>query len=67
MNDINRDHYHLLRLQKRIKIKQLAKFLSCTSSLISQFESKKCQMSQSKIYFYKYFIDNYENIDKKRS
>lgn len=64
LHENNIDRYRLLRLQKTIKLKTLALYMGCTSALLSMYEHKKIRMSKGKETLYRYYIDNYEKLDK---
>ncbi|MEM5664716.1 helix-turn-helix transcriptional regulator [Bacillus toyonensis] len=54
-----KDEYVLKRRKKRIRLRQLADFIGCSQSLISQYETGNCEMDRVKIDKYKEFIDNF--------
>lgn len=61
VNQMNtRDEYVLKRRKKKIRLRQLAEFISCSQSLISQYETGSCEMDRAKVQKYQDFIDNYE-------
>lgn len=61
------EEYRLKRLMKRIKLKDVAEYVGCSSSTISRLENEKgYQIKPDKVEKYKYFIDNYEEIKEKQ-
>ncbi|HFK1800482.1 TPA: helix-turn-helix domain-containing protein [Bacillus cereus] len=54
-----KDEYVLKRRKKRIRLRQLADYIGCSQSLISQYETGNCEMDRAKIDKYKEFIDNF--------
>ncbi|HDX9572447.1 TPA: helix-turn-helix domain-containing protein [Bacillus cereus] len=54
-----KDEYVLKRRKKRIRLRQLADYIGCSQSLISQYETGSCEMDRVKIDKYKEFIDNF--------
>lgn len=50
----------LLRREKKIKLRDIAKHLDCSVSLLSRYENGKRGMSEEKIRKYKKFIINYK-------
>ncbi|GAB7386851.1 hypothetical protein BSNK01_06870 [Bacillaceae bacterium] len=54
-----REKYRLKRIQKKIKLKKIAKMLGCTSALICMFENGKTDMAANKVWKYKLIIDNW--------
>ncbi|APH05856.1 helix-turn-helix domain-containing protein [Bacillus weihaiensis] len=54
---IKKDEYFLKRRQKKISMKELAKNIGCSQSLISRYETGDCGMSDSKIKRYREYID----------
>jgi transcriptional regulator with XRE-family HTH domain len=52
-----REEYRLLRLKKKIKLKELAIVLNCHKSHISNFENSRNGMSLDKVIEYKKYID----------
>lgn len=55
-----RDEYMLKRRKKKIRLRQLAEYIGCSQSLISQYETGSCEMDKAKVQKYQDFIDNYE-------
>ncbi|MFB7304650.1 XRE family transcriptional regulator [Heyndrickxia sporothermodurans] len=53
-----KDIYILKRRKKKIRLHQID-FIGCSQSLISQYETSKCEMDKAKVEKYKAFIDNY--------
>lgn len=52
---------------KRIKLKDVAEYVGCSSSTISRLENEKgYQIKPDKVEKYKYYIDNYEEIKEKQ-
>lgn len=65
----NRDieSYRIKRLAKRIKLKDVADYVSCSNSTISRLENEEdYQIKREKVDRYKEFIDNYDEIMQKR-
>ncbi|POZ56782.1 hypothetical protein LYSIN_01565 [Lysinibacillus sphaericus] len=54
-----KDMYILKRRKKKIRLRQIAEFIGCSQSLISQYETSNCDMDKSKVEKYKSFIDSY--------
>ncbi|MGF9738587.1 helix-turn-helix transcriptional regulator [Priestia megaterium] len=54
-----KDEYVLKRRKKRIRLRQLAEHIGCSQSLISQYETGKCEMDKNKVEKYKDFIDGF--------
>lgn len=54
-----KDEYILKRRKKKIILKQLAEYIGCSQSLISQYETGHCEMDIKKVRKYREFIDNY--------
>jgi len=57
-----KDEYFLRRRQKKITHMELAKYLGCSQSLISRYETGDCKMSQDKINRYRSYIDQKKSI-----
>lgn len=61
-------NYKLLRISKKIKVKDVAEYVGCSSSTISRYENEDdYQIKAEKVEKYKYFIDNFEEIKEKQS
>lgn len=60
-----REYYRLTRLEKRIRLRELAEFLGCHIGTISHYENGRYGMSEDKINKYKEFIDAYERSEAK--
>lgn len=54
-----KDMYILKRRKKKIRLRQIAEFIGCSQSLISQYETENCDMDKIKVEKYKEFIDSY--------
>ncbi|HDR8016493.1 TPA: helix-turn-helix transcriptional regulator [Bacillus cereus] len=54
-----KDEYVLKRRKKRIRLRQIAEYIGCSQSLISQYETGNCEMDKAKIEKYKEFIDRF--------
>ncbi|MED4619393.1 helix-turn-helix transcriptional regulator [Priestia megaterium] len=54
-----KDTYILKRRKKKIRLRQIAEFIGCSQSLISQYETGNCDMDKIKVEKYKEFIDSY--------
>jgi len=54
-----KDEYIIKRRKKKIRLRQLAEYIGCSMSLISQYETDICGMEKEKIEKYKEFIDSY--------
>ena len=54
-----KDEYIIKRRKKKIRLRQLAEYIGCSMSLISQYETDICGMDKEKIEKYKKFIDSY--------
>lgn len=52
-----KDEYFLKRRHKKITHMELAKYLNCSQSLISRYETGECGMSKTKIERYRQYID----------
>lgn len=61
MTKKERDYWSGIRRMKRITLRQLARHLNCSYSLLSMFENNQCYMSEEKIEAYKEFIGKYEH------
>ena len=65
--DRNIEEYRMKRLAKRIKLKDVARYVGCSNSTISRLENEKYyQIKQEKVDRYKEFIDDYEEIIQKK-
>lgn len=53
-----KDEYVLKRRKKKIRLRQLAEYIGCSQSLISQYETGNCEMKKVKVQKYQDFIDN---------
>ena len=51
--------YILQRRKKKIRLRQIAEFIGCSQSLISQYETGNCDMDKAKVEKYKSYIDSY--------
>jgi hypothetical protein len=56
----NREEYRLLRLKKRIRLREIGVMLDCHKTTLSNYESGRYCMSEDKISKYKEYIDTYE-------
>ncbi|UUV26385.1 MULTISPECIES: helix-turn-helix transcriptional regulator [Lysinibacillus] len=54
-----KDMYILQRRKKKIRLRQIAEFIGCSQSLISQYETGNCDMDKAKVEKYKSYIDSY--------
>lgn len=54
-----KDEYLIKRRKKKITMTQIAKYIGCSQSLISRYETGDCKMSEIKINRYREYIDNY--------
>jgi len=54
-----KDMYILKRRKKKIRLRQIAEFIGCSQSLISQYETGNCDMDKAKVEKYKSYIDSY--------
>ncbi|MGE7219643.1 helix-turn-helix domain-containing protein [Priestia koreensis] len=59
-NMTDREHYLLKRRKLKIRMNELAAYVGCSQSLISKFETGKCEMSDDKIRRYRDYIDCYK-------
>lgn len=60
--------YKLLRISKKIKVKDVAEYVGCSSSTISRLENEEdYQIKADKVEKYKYFINHYEEIKEKQN
>lgn len=55
-----RMRYKVMRIKKGIKLIDVAKAIDCSHSLISLYESNKCDMSLDKVRKYKAYIEEYK-------
>ncbi|MFB7303551.1 helix-turn-helix domain-containing protein [Heyndrickxia sporothermodurans] len=55
-----KDEYFLKRRHKKISMQKIAKYIGCSQSLISRYETGDCGMSESKIEMYREYIDTYK-------
>ncbi len=51
--------YFLMRRQKKIRLKEVAKYVGCSVSLLSMFENNQVDMPAEKVQKYIEFITNY--------
>jgi transcriptional regulator with XRE-family HTH domain len=51
--------YFLMRRQKKIRLKEVAKYVGCSVSLLSMFENNQVDMPVEKVQKYIEFITNY--------
>ncbi|MBT2667328.1 helix-turn-helix transcriptional regulator [Bacillus sp. ISL-4] len=54
-----KEEYLLQRRKKKIRLRQIAEYIGCSQSLISQYETGDCDMDTKKVEKYKSFIDSY--------
>ncbi|MNM78778.1 hypothetical protein D3C81_906940 [compost metagenome] len=54
---LDREEYRLLRIKKRIRLKELATLLNCHKSHISNYEHGRTGMKEDKIELYKSYIE----------
>ena len=54
-----KDEYVLKRRRKRIRLRQIAAYIGCSQSLLSQYETGNCEMNKNKVEKYKNFIDSF--------
>ncbi|UOE57294.1 helix-turn-helix domain-containing protein [Cytobacillus oceanisediminis] len=52
-----KDDYFLKRRKKKITHKELAKYIGCSQSLISRYETGECGMTKEKKEKYREYID----------
>ncbi|MBD8006268.1 helix-turn-helix domain-containing protein [Bacillus sp. Sa1BUA2] len=52
-----REKYLLLRRKKKITAKEIAKYIRCSASLISRYETGDCGMMPDKVKAYREYID----------
>jgi transcriptional regulator with XRE-family HTH domain len=55
----NRDIYAAIRRKKKIKLKEIADYIGCCISIISEYERGTANMSHEKINKYREYIDNH--------
>jgi transcriptional regulator with XRE-family HTH domain len=55
---MNIEEYRSKRLTKRIRLKDIALFLSCSKGLISNWENSRGRMSQDKVRSYMEYVDS---------
>lgn len=55
-----KDEYILKRRKKKIVLRQIAKYIGCSLSLISRYETDSCEMDKDKIKKYREYIDEYK-------
>ncbi|QNG61986.1 helix-turn-helix transcriptional regulator [Bacillus sp. PAMC26568] len=53
-----KEEYLLKRRTKKIRMKELAKYIGCSQSLISRYETNICGMSKEHIQRYREYIDS---------
>ncbi len=53
-----KDEYFLKRRQKKISMNELSKYIGCSQSLISRYETGDCGMTDTKIKRYREYIDS---------
>jgi transcriptional regulator with XRE-family HTH domain len=56
-----REKYRILRFQKKIRFKELAGFMGCSVSQISNFENNHSGLSYDKLIKYMQYIDEHNN------
>jgi transcriptional regulator with XRE-family HTH domain len=56
-----REKYRILRFQKKIRFKELAGFMGCSVSQVSNFENGYSGLSYDKLVKYMHYIDNKGN------
>ncbi|QKS48768.1 helix-turn-helix transcriptional regulator (plasmid) [Paenibacillus cellulosilyticus] len=54
---LDRDEFRLLRIKKRIRLKELAALLNCHKSHISNYENNRNGMSEEKVSMYRSYIN----------
>lgn len=52
-----KEKYFLLRRSKKITLTEIAKYIGCSQSLLSRYETNDCGMCNIKIQKYKQYID----------
>lgn len=52
-----REEYLLKRRKNRITMNELAKYIGCSQSLISRYETNDCGLSEIKLNRYREYID----------
>lgn len=52
--------YYLLRRQKKIRLRQLAQYCTCSISQLSRYENNLIQLDSQKVKRYQEFITNYQ-------
>lgn len=62
MHSINeRESYTALRRRKRIRLREVAKHIGCSVSLLSQYENGSNRILPDKVRKYKQYIEDYNN------
>lgn len=59
MNIKRYEQYMLLRRKKKIKLSEVAEYVGCSISNLSQYETGKIKMSKEKLIKYMFYIDTY--------
>ncbi|WP_273484739.1 hypothetical protein [Desulforamulus ruminis] len=54
-----KEQFVALRRKKKIRLRRIAEYLSCSISLLSRYERDDCFMDEEKIIKYKNFINNF--------
>ncbi|AJS60002.1 helix-turn-helix domain-containing protein [Paenibacillus sp. IHBB 10380] len=54
-----REKYRILRFKKKIRFKELAKYMGCSVSQVSNFENAHSGLSYDKLVKYMQFIDEH--------
>lgn len=61
MHSINeRESYTALRRRKRIRLREIAKYIGCSVSLLSQYENGSDRILPDKVRKYKRYIEGYD-------
>lgn len=58
MSEHEKQFYYNLRRNKKIRLRQIAKYVNCSISLLSRYEREDINMDEQKIEGYKGFILN---------
>lgn len=56
----DRDVYAFRRKKKKIRLREIAKYIGCSIALLSRYENNELDMKEEKIKLYKFYIDNYK-------
>ncbi|MEY8415644.1 helix-turn-helix transcriptional regulator [Tissierella praeacuta] len=53
--------YKMERMKKKIPLRDIAKYIKCSITLLSKYENGERNMSNDKVEYYRYYIESTEN------